>query len=210
MRSPPVLDSAFAVQVSPWGNYAAMMTSGGGEIVGAGWCQGCGPTAGQQILSMIGAGNAYDKDGAYSDSNYDPDALVDCDSLKPYFDEDLDEQSTGCPNSPTDMPTEINVPLEEMSNLDGSWDQFEVNEKQYGVKSSFHTDLSQYSTHLHLSEIPADIRIEAERIAAEIEDGHKTNPLFGGDAIDIDGDDDEEAKFSAVGRQLADMQQTVA
>jgi len=179
------------------------------------WGQDDGAQAGQRLLSMIGSGDASDAGGANDSNNVQQDVPVECRPMQPWLpaanrncDDDIADQSTGC--SSMLSPVNLNVVLEDMSDLQAPWDQFEVNEKQYGVKTSFNIDLSQYTTKLELSKIPSDVRHEAARIAAEIEQDHKANTYFDGDGntcTDIaDVDNDEEAKFSAVCRQKVQMQ----
>jgi hypothetical protein len=76
------------------------------------------------------------------------------------------------------------------SHNDTSWDQFAVNEKQFGVKSTYREDL--YTTKLDMSKISSQQREAAERIAKEIE--------AGGTAYQEEdaAGDDEEAIHSAV------------
>jgi len=104
-------------------------------------------------------------------------------------------------------PMNLNVDLEDMLDAPGGhWDQFEVNERRFGVKSSFQDDLSQYTTKLQMSKIPNGVRHEAERIATEIEYEHKETgrPEDAGTAADPNAD--EEDQFSAVSRPLVQMQ----
>merc|ERR1719247_3573866 len=72
----------------------------------------------------------------------------------------------------------------------GAWDQFAVNEKQFGVKSTYREDL--YTTKLDMSKISNSQREAAERIAKEIETGGQAYQEE--DAVG----DDEEAIHSAV------------
>uniref|UniRef100_A0A3B0NAM4 LsmAD domain containing protein, putative n=1 Tax=Theileria annulata TaxID=5874 RepID=A0A3B0NAM4_THEAN len=53
------------------------------------------------------------------------------------------------------------------------WDQFETNNKEYGVVSTFDENL--YTTSLNLSEIPDSVREKADQIATEIENNPETN-----------------------------------
>jgi len=77
-----------------------------------------------------------------------------------------------------------------------AWDQFEANEQQYGVVSTFSEDL--YTTKLDPKSIPKAKREEAERIAREIGSG----PSFAEVEGRVEGEDegDEEARFSSVAR----------
>mmetsp|Transcript_83775 Transcript_83775/g.130702 ORF Transcript_83775/g.130702 Transcript_83775/m.130702 type:complete len:748 (+) Transcript_83775:110-2353(+) len=73
-----------------------------------------------------------------------------------------------------------------------NWDQFKVNEEKFGVASTFNEEY--YTTKLDPNQISREKREMAERIAKEIE-----NETKHADTEDrIDGDDDEEARFSAV------------
>jgi hypothetical protein len=72
----------------------------------------------------------------------------------------------------------------------GEWDQFAVNEKQFGVKSTYREDL--YTTRLDYTKISKAQQEAAERIAKEIESGgqaYQEEDAIGGD---------EEAIHSAV------------
>jgi hypothetical protein len=65
--------------------------------------------------------------------------------------------------------------LEEASHSRGKkWDQFEANEKLYGVKTSFDENL--YTTELDKSKFSADKKKTAERLAREIEGKISSNP----------------------------------
>mmetsp|Transcript_1405 Transcript_1405/g.2836 ORF Transcript_1405/g.2836 Transcript_1405/m.2836 type:complete len:581 (+) Transcript_1405:148-1890(+) len=76
---------------------------------------------------------------------------------------------------------------------DSKWDQFSVNEKMYGISSTYNEDL--YTTKLDKNAIPLAKREQADRIAREIESGASYAEV----EERIDGEDDEEARFSAVG-----------
>jgi hypothetical protein len=95
--------------------------------------------------------------------------------------------------------------LEEMSRSGSadSWDQFEANERMYGVTTTFNEDLSQYSTPLKLSKIPARVQDEADRIASEIQEEHKLAGRSHDDYRNCEDEstDDEENRFSAVCRE---------
>jgi hypothetical protein len=85
----------------------------------------------------------------------------------------------------------MNLTLGDDSNEHGGgWDQFAVNEKQFGVKSTYREDL--YTTKLDMSKISHSQREAAERIAKEIETGGQAYQEE--DAMG----DDEEAIHSAV------------
>ena len=75
------------------------------------------------------------------------------------------------------------------------WDQFAANEKLYGVSSTYNEDL--YTTRLDASAIPKEQRDKADRIAREIESGNMHSEIEG----KLEGEDDEEAKFSSVPRE---------
>lgn len=94
------------------------------------------------------------------------------------------------------------VTLEEMSNRTESWDQFEANERMFGVTSTYNEDLSQYSTELKLSKIPAGVKHEADRLALEIQNDNKIAGRSDDDCRNSDdvSTDDEENRFSAVCR----------
>lgn len=77
-------------------------------------------------------------------------------------------------------------------NDDGSWDQFAVNQEQFGVTTTFNEEL--YTTKLDPNRIPIDVREKAERLAREIEAGQMSADVEN----NIDGEDDEEGRFSAV------------
>lgn len=91
----------------------------------------------------------------------------------------------------------------EDSSSHGAWDQFEVNEKKFGVQSSWDENL--YTTRLDKSAPDYLIRLkEAEKIAKEIEkEGHNGNVHLAeerGIAIDDSGMDEED-KYSGVDRR---------
>jgi len=104
----------------------------------------------------------------------------------------------------------MNVVLEDMADTVGPWDQFEVNETVFNVKSNFQMDLSQYTTKLQISKIPSEVKEKAERIAAEIEHEHKASGRLDGDGysceVDADGYVDEEMSFAAVRRPVVQLQ----
>merc|ERR1719421_1881641 len=62
---------------------------------------------------------------------------------------------------------DMNLTLGDSNEHGGAWDQFAVNEKQFGVKSTYREDL--YTTKLDMSKISSQQREAAERIAKEIE-----------------------------------------
>lgn len=80
------------------------------------------------------------------------------------------------------------------------WDQFKVNEQKFGVVSTFKADLSQYTTVLDKRKITKEMRLKADRIAREMEDGgvHVRDEEYNDDNAA-----DEEDLFSGVSRQVA-------
>lgn len=83
----------------------------------------------------------------------------------------------------------------------GKWDQFEVNERKFGVKSTFHEDL--YTVALDKNSVTAEMEAKANRIAREIESTTSSNAHVleerGKNTTGAgDGWDDEEAKYGAV------------
>jgi small nuclear ribonucleoprotein (snRNP)-like protein len=84
--------------------------------------------------------------------------------------------------------------LEEGSGSRKHWDQFESNEQMFGVSTTFNEDL--YTTKLDPNTIPKEKREEAERLAREIESGVMASECDDGKGVD--GDEDEEGRFSAV------------
>lgn len=93
--------------------------------------------------------------------------------------------------------------LEEQSNVNGSWDQFEANRTMFGVTSTFNEDLSQYTTELNVSRVPMPVQKKADRIANEIKKEHQISGRQEDDYLeagcdDVSTEDDEEARFSAV------------
>lgn len=174
------------------------------------WCQptlgssethsASGAQAGRELLSMIGAGDDHEI------------GQETCRPLQTWCAQETseDHRDYADPSVMCAMtsPMHMNSVLEDMSELPGPWDQFEVNETVFNVKSSFKEDLSQYTTELHISKIPTGIKQEAERIASEIENEHKESGRLDDDgyAIDADGSVDEEMKFAAVTRQVIQLQ----
>lgn len=224
-------------QQTPWADYSGMMSSTGVDSRCAPWFQqgqhpslgsGCswvppwveaseqaildthsaavmnGAEAGQQLLSLVSTGDGW---GGKTD-------LEECRTLQPWQpedncqrdSEDPTDESTTCSMS---SPMNNHVALEDMPDIAGPWDQFELNEARFGVKTSFNEDLSQYTVDLQLSKIPTAVRHKAERIAAEIENEHKASGRLHGDAYNctavVDGQPDEEEQFSAVSHQLQDV-----
>jgi len=81
---------------------------------------------------------------------------------------------------------------------DTNWDQFKVNERLYGVSTTYDEEL--YTTKLNRDAIPKEQREKAERIAREIESGQMASEKEG----TLEGDEnDEEARFSAVNANVA-------
>jgi hypothetical protein len=103
---------------------------------------------------------------------------------------------------PGDEETELAEMLEECPGSTcyrhgaDTWDQFQANETLFGVESTYKFDLSQYSTPLDVSKVPARTRQKAERLAREIEEGRKGVDHHDGS----DCDEDEEALWSSVPR----------
>lgn len=87
----------------------------------------------------------------------------------------------------------------------GGWDQFKVNEKLFGVKSTFDEDL--YTTKLERGPKTRELEEVAMRIAREIE-GEETHDLHlaeeRGTCAHADLDIDEETKYSSVYRGVDD------
>jgi PAB1-binding protein PBP1 len=108
--------------------------------------------------------------------------------------------STACSET---SPMDLNVVLEDMLDSQGPWDQFEANEKRFGVKSSFDRHLSQYTTPLQVANVSEEMRHEANRIATEIEREQKARKQRDADGYFQAANDgtDEEARFSAVSRE---------
>jgi hypothetical protein len=82
----------------------------------------------------------------------------------------------------------------------GQWDQFKANEKLFGVKSTFKSDLSQYTTKLDVKNVPAEMRRRAERLAAEIESKKPTDEERHWADVGDEYEIDEDQLFSAVDR----------
>ncbi|XVF27020.1 hypothetical protein REPUB_Repub14bG0070500 [Reevesia pubescens] len=104
------------------------------------------------------------------------------------------------------VPDEDNLQCPELENIfDGpwsrNWDQFETNQKLFGVKSTFNEEL--YTTKLERGPQMRDLEKEAMRIAREIE-GEETQDLHLADERGFDLHDnfdiDEEMRFSSVYR----------
>jgi len=225
---PVVMRAAPPPFQNSWTDYSA----GVGNDAFAPWCQDLGfqaniqgssdihPPAnengskqGQQILSLLYANDG--KDGVANDVYHKQQDVKESRPLQPWQPSDSDkcgnsaDESTTCSMS---SPMNLNVVLEDMPDTQGPWDQFEVNEKLFCVKTSFHDDLSQYTTKLKMSEIPTSVRNKAERIAAQIESEHKASGNLDGDGYRCEAADDgildEEAQFSAVHcrKQVVQMQ----
>ncbi|XP_023529022.1 polyadenylate-binding protein-interacting protein 3-like isoform X2 [Cucurbita pepo subsp. pepo] len=104
------------------------------------------------------------------------------------------------------IPDDDDPQFPELDNIfDGpwnrSWDQFEVNEKLFGVRSTFDEEL--YTTKLERGPQTRELEKEASRIAREIE-GEDTEDLHLAEERGIDLHDkfdiDEETRFSSVFR----------
>jgi len=103
-------------------------------------------------------------------------------------------------------------PTSESRSRGDVWDQFAVNEKQFGYMSTYKSDLSQYSTPLNMNLIPTNVKNWAKRIAQEIENegrprggaqkwcGNDWNDEFESGVFD---QDDEEELWSSVPRTAA-------
>ncbi|TYK07254.1 polyadenylate-binding protein-interacting protein 3 isoform X1 [Cucumis melo var. makuwa] len=107
------------------------------------------------------------------------------------------------------IPDDDDPQFPELDNIfDGpwnrSWDQFEVNEKLFGVKSTFDEEI--YTTKLERGPQTRELEKEASRIAREIE-GEDTEDLHLAEERGIDIHDkfdiDEETRFSSVFRGKA-------
>lgn len=163
-----------------------------------------GATPGQQLLSMIGA-TCGAVEGAAKNHDEQQDR-----PLQPWQ-PDVTHPCVESDVSTASSPTELNVVLEDMLDAQAAWDQFDVNESRFGVKTSFDDSLSQYTTVLQVANVPSEIRHKADSIACEIEHEHKANLHLDDDgyrctAAENDNDEDEEAKFSSVSRHLVEIQ----
>lgn len=151
------------------------------------------PAAGQLLLSMLQTqddqieGNRQLRRWVSSDDS----------------DDAAEKPTCRTPSTRDATPMALDVALEDMCDTFDNWNQFEVNRKLFGVTTLFKDDLSQYTTPLDVANIPAEIKKEADRIAAEIEVEHVANGRLHGDddRVTHGEDSDEEAKFSAVSRQ---------
>lgn len=167
-----------------------------------------GAKAGRQLMSLIGA--SYGNEAGAIDDSIEQQDVKEQRPLQPWQQsghEDPADESTTCSML---TPMDMNVVLEDMSESTGHWDQFEVNEKCFGVKTTFQQDLSQYTTRLQIAEVPQQVKEKAHRIAREIEEDHKVNANRDSDgyncAVAADGYADEEAKFSSVCREVIQLQ----
>lgn len=163
-----------------------------------------GATAGRHLLSMIGANCGRVEAASKSNHEQQGRALQPWQTLgrQPCVESDI------CPGY---SPMELNVELEDMLDVQGPWDQFEVNERRFGVKTTFDENLTQYTTALQVANVPAEIRHKVDRVASEIENEHKRNWRLDGDGYNCAAtmtsmDEDEETKFCAVSRQQVQMQ----
>ncbi|KAI9796878.1 MAG: hypothetical protein M1833_005927 [Piccolia ochrophora] len=105
--------------------------------------------------------------------------------------------------------TDVDLSLETVQKAPGpvgSWDQFEANERLYGVKSDY--DENYYTTVIDKNNPQYRQReARAERIAREIEGGITSNPHVAEERGRVHGDDsgvNEEDKYSGVDRGTAD------
>lgn len=80
------------------------------------------------------------------------------------------------------------------------WDQFKANEELFGYKSTFKSDLSQYTTPLNVKNLPAEVKHKAALIAKELEGGWSKQDLDTGNEYEEEDEGDEENLFSAVPR----------
>mmetsp|Transcript_57961 Transcript_57961/g.152648 ORF Transcript_57961/g.152648 Transcript_57961/m.152648 type:complete len:453 (+) Transcript_57961:121-1479(+) len=80
---------------------------------------------------------------------------------------------------------------------DEPWDQFRANYELFGYKSTYKADMSQYTTPLDPSKVPAELRRKAEKLAKEI-DSSSRNKMDDCQTWDCD---DEEDLFSSVPRE---------
>lgn len=98
--------------------------------------------------------------------------------------------------------------------IDPNWDQFQINEALFGVRSTFKEDLSQYTTPLNVKAVPEEVKQRAKMIAADIEkngwgSGATKDGDMGGcydeaqEAWAQEGQLDEEDLFSSVPRGAA-------
>lgn len=151
------------------------------------------PAAGQLLLSLLQTEESQDEGGRQLRRWVSSDDSDDA----------AEKPKCRTPSTRDATPMALDVALEDMCDTFENWDQFEVNRKLFGVKTAFKDDLSQYTTPLDLAHIPAGIKQEADRIAAEIEVEHLTNGRLRceDDRTAHAEDSDEEAKFSAVRRQ---------
>jgi LsmAD domain len=93
---------------------------------------------------------------------------------------------------------------ESVTDTQRGWDQFALNEKKFGVRTDYREEL--YTTALDPNKSKISMA-EAERLAAEIERGNKSNTtnihLLEERGIEIDdGDMDEEDRYGAVIREV--------
>lgn len=148
-----------------------------------------GTTAGQQLLSLL---QPADTD---AERQLKPWEEIECEEKE---DKRVIEELSDL------SPMKHDVLLEDMPDACEAWDQFEVNRTRFGVKSTFKEDLSQYTTALNMTQVSVEVKKEAERIAAEIEEEHEMSGCLDGDgkrrATACDDEDDEETRFSAVTR----------
>ena len=83
------------------------------------------------------------------------------------------------------------------------WDQFEVNERQFGVRTTYHEE--HYTTRLERERFTRQQIEQAQRLAAEIEGKATDNPHLAEERAQVasasgNNDDDEEARYGAVQR----------
>lgn len=86
----------------------------------------------------------------------------------------------------------------EMTGTRGDWDQFEANQRKFGVKTSY--DEHDYTTRINHSKLTQADRARAARLAKDIERGKTTNPHLAEERGQRIADDglDEEDRYGAV------------
>jgi hypothetical protein len=84
------------------------------------------------------------------------------------------------------------------------WDQFEANNRLFGVTSTYKTDMSQYTTPLNMNSLPSEVKQKAKQIAYDIERGsrkHRDMDMGAEYEEEEEDEGDEEDLFSAVPRE---------
>lgn len=99
--------------------------------------------------------------------------------------------------------TDVDMSLESTTGDTTSWDQFEANDRLFGLKTNY--DENIYTTTIDRSDPTfRQKQADAARIAREIEGSTTENPHMReerGLAAPVTGDDDEESKYSGVQRE---------